>query len=102
MQFFPERVVEVLKKWAPPRQVTFKCRPPPSPGRSSQVIGYEAVESKTTISEYRKKERFQLSFVLAVTCVLANSHELVGLFATVLFICRQTFSACEREADSSQ
>ena len=22
---FPKRVVEILKKWAPPRQVTFKC-----------------------------------------------------------------------------
>ena len=26
--FFPEWVVETLKKWAPPRQVTFKCPPP--------------------------------------------------------------------------
>ena len=25
--FFPKRVVEILKKWAPPRQVTFKCPP---------------------------------------------------------------------------
>ena len=25
--FFPEWVVETLKKWAPPRQVTFKCPP---------------------------------------------------------------------------
>ena len=28
MQFLPKRVVEILKKWAPPRQVTFKCPPP--------------------------------------------------------------------------
>ena len=27
--FFLERVVEILKNWAPPRQVTFKCLPPP-------------------------------------------------------------------------
>ena len=27
--FFPKRVVEILKKWAPPHQVTFKCPPPP-------------------------------------------------------------------------
>ena len=26
---FPERVVETLKNWAPPRQVTFKCPSPP-------------------------------------------------------------------------
>ena len=28
MQFFPEQVVEILKKWAPPRHVTFKCPAP--------------------------------------------------------------------------
>ena len=28
MQIFLERVVEILQKWAPPRQVTFKCLPP--------------------------------------------------------------------------
>ena len=29
MQFlFPEQVVEILKKWAPPRKVTLKCLPP--------------------------------------------------------------------------
>ena len=27
--FFPKRVVETLKKWTPPRQVKFKCPPPP-------------------------------------------------------------------------
>ena len=27
MQFFPKRVVEIVKKWAPSRQVTFKCPP---------------------------------------------------------------------------
>ena len=27
MQIFPGRVVEILKKWEPPRQVTFKCLP---------------------------------------------------------------------------
>ena len=27
MQIFPKRVAEILKKWAPPRQVTFKCPP---------------------------------------------------------------------------
>ena len=27
--FFPKRAVEILKKWTPPRQVTFKCPPPP-------------------------------------------------------------------------
>ena len=26
--FFPKRAVEILKKWALPRQVTFKCLPP--------------------------------------------------------------------------
>ena len=25
--FFPKRLVETLKKWSPPRQVTFKCPP---------------------------------------------------------------------------
>ena len=25
--YFPKRAVETLKKWAPPRQVTFKCPP---------------------------------------------------------------------------
>ena len=28
MQFFPERIVDILKKWSPPFQVTFKCPPP--------------------------------------------------------------------------
>ena len=33
--FFPERVVEILKIWAPPRQVTFKC---PRPGFALAVF----------------------------------------------------------------
>ena len=28
--YSPKRVVEILKKWAPPHQVAFKC-PPPGP-----------------------------------------------------------------------
>ena len=29
MQIFPKMVVEILKKWAPPRQVTFDIQVPP-------------------------------------------------------------------------
>ena len=44
MQIFPERVVKILKKWAPPCQVTFKCSPP-GPGtrtrpKPSNLLSY--------------------------------------------------------------
>ena len=42
---FSKRVVETLKKWAPPRQVTFMCPPPGSaiPGKptlSADNVGF--------------------------------------------------------------
>ena len=36
--FFPEWVVETLKKWAPPRQVTFKCPPRGSGMKCSHLL----------------------------------------------------------------
>ena len=41
MQIFPKRVVGILKKWALPHQVTFKCPLPPCTG----IAAFEAVSA---------------------------------------------------------
>ena len=54
LKFFPKRVVEILKKWGPPRQVTFKC-PPPPPGKGSISQGLFFQAQAIQISD-RKRE----------------------------------------------
>ena len=42
MQFFPERVVEILKKRALPRQAKFKC-PSPAAIRLLRFLGWDQI-----------------------------------------------------------
>ena len=54
-KFFSKRVVKILKKWAPPRQVTFKC-PPRPPGL--HVMFNEKQQRNTVSTKKDKRIRF--------------------------------------------
>ena len=48
--------MEILKKWAPPRQVTFKCPPPPGSSSFTDLARVERCRHSTNLSSFERRE----------------------------------------------
>ena len=72
MQIFPEWVVEILKKWATPHQVTFKFPPPPG-STSLSVHSVELVYQKQHVSKLSPTWKSKTVFRLDCTEMKMNN-----------------------------
>ena len=73
-----EHVVEILKKWAPPRQVTFKCSPDPQP--------YTKVSAPTPPKRGNSSKRFvQGEVMITQNISVRTTVDTAAIFFSSLF-----------------
>ena len=79
MQIFPKRVVEILKKWAPPRHVTFKC----PPGVQMNELFFTAVLASHTVVHQSLKNILIIKITLIVLYKLISQGGGGGCMLTI-------------------